>query len=221
MNTTPQISAAEIGLEGTPDPRCLFLILGDVSGSMAGQPIAEVNAGLQLLKTNLIADPLAASRVELALVSFSDGVTVDVDFCSPDNFSPPTLAASGGTNLGAAVVKGLEILNARTAELRAAGASFYRPWFLLLTDAKSGDDIAEAARLVKEAESKKRLSFFPVGVLGADMIALAKLSLRPPLQLEGLNFNELFDWFSVNLASVAVSTPGEQVPLTAPTWAEA
>jgi uncharacterized protein YegL len=221
INSTAQFSEAEIGLEGTPDPRCLFPILVDTSGSMTGKPIAEVNAGLQLLKTNLIADSLAASRVELALLSFSDSVTVDVDFCSPDNFNPPTLAASGGTNLGAAVIKCLDILNARTAELRTAGASFYRPWFLLLTDAKSGDDIAEAARLVKEAESKRRLSFFPVGVLGADMEELSKLSLRPPRQLEGMNFIEMFDWFSVNLASVAVSTPGEQVPLTDPTWATA
>ena len=188
---------------------------------MSGRPITEVNTGLELLKTNLIEDALTASRVEVALVSFNYDIKVEVDFCAPANFTPPTLHTSGGTNLGAAVVKALDILNARTAELRAAGVTYYRPWFLLLTDAKSVDDIAEAARLVQEAESKKRLSFFPVGVLGADMDALAKLSCREPLHLEGLKFAELFEWFSVNLASVAVSQPGEQVPLTAPNWATA
>jgi uncharacterized protein YegL len=111
------------------------------------------------------------------------------------------------------------MLNARTAEYRAAGISYYRPWLMVLTDAESGDDIAEAAQLVKEAESKKRLAFFGIGVLGANKDALGSLSLRPPLCLEGIKFQELFEWLSVNLSSVAVSQPGDQVPLTAPTWA--
>jgi uncharacterized protein YegL len=219
MNTIPQISAAEIGLAQNPEPRCPCLILTDVSGSMAGKPIAEVNAGQQRLKAKLVEDALACLRVELALVTFNENVTVAIDFCSPDNFNPPTLTASGGTHLGAAILKGLEMLNARTAEYRAAGISYYRPWLMLLTDAESGDDIAEAAQLVKEAESNRRLAFFGIGVLGANMNALGSLSLRPPLCLEGIKFQELFEWLSVNLSSVAVSRPGDQVPLTAPTWA--
>lgn len=51
------------------------------------------------------------------------------------------------------------------------------------------------------------------------MDALGSLSLRPPLCLEGIKFQELFEWLSVNLSTVAVSQLGEQVPLTAPTWA--
>ena len=219
MNTTPQISAAEIGLAQNAEPRCPCLILTDVSGSIAGAPIAEVNAGLQRLKAKLVEDALACLRVELALVIFNENVTVAIDFCSPDNFNPPTLTASGGTHLGAAILKGLEMLNTRTAEYRAAGVSSYRPWLMLLTDAESGDDIAEVARLVKEAESNRRLAFFGIGVLGANMDALGSLSLRPPLCLEGIKFQELFEWLSVNLSTVAVSQLGEQVPLTAPTWA--
>ena len=219
MNTTPQISAAEIGLAQNAEPRCPCLILTDVSGSIAGAPIAEVNAGLQRLKAKLVEDALACLRVELALVTFNENVTVEIDFCSPDNFTPPTLTASGGTHLGAAILKGLEMLNARTAEYRAAGISYYRPWLMVLTDAESGDDIAEAAQIVKEAESNRRLAFFGIGVLGANMDALGSLSLRPPLCLEGIKFQELFEWLSVNLSTVAVSQLGEQVPLTAPTWA--
>jgi len=214
-----QVGTDDVNFADNAEPRCACIILADVSGSMDGSPIAEVNAGLQQLKAKLVEDQLACLRVELALVTFNENVTVQVDFSSPDNFNPPTLTATGGTHLGAAILKGLDILNARTAEYRAAGTTQYRPWFLLLTDAKSDDDLSEAARLVKEAESQKRLSFFGVGVLGANMDELTGLSLRPPLHLEGLNFTGLFEWLSVNLSSVAVSRPGDQVPLTAPTWA--
>ena len=218
-DTEEQCSKQEIGFAQNPEPRCACVIVADVSGSMSGIPISELNAGLQQLKSKLIEDPLACLRVELALVAFNDKITIESDFCSPENFNPPTLNASGGTHLGAAVLKGLEMVNSRTAEYRAAGLSYYRPWLMILTDGNSGDDISEAARLVKEAESKKRLAFFGVGVLGADMDQLTSLSLRPPLSLEGIKFTELFEWLSVNLSSVAVSRPGDQVPLTPPTWA--
>jgi uncharacterized protein YegL len=209
----------EIGFAQNPEPRCACLIVADRSGSMAGAPIAELNAGLQQLKSKLVEDPLACLRVELALVSFNHTTTVDADFCSPENFNPAALNASGGTFLNAAVLQGLEMLKNRTANYRAAGLSYYRPWLMVLTDGKSGDDVTEAARLVKEAETKKRLAFFGVGVQGADMDQLTSFSLRPPLCLEGIKFNELFEWLSVNLSSVAVSQPGDQVPLTPPTWA--
>jgi uncharacterized protein YegL len=219
MNTTTPTGAADIEFAQNPEPRCPCVIIADCSGSMDGPPIIELNAGLQQLKTKLIEDALACLRVEIALVTFNDVAKVEVDFCTPENFNPPTLTAAGGTSLGAAILKGLEMLNSRRAEYRAAGINFYRPWLLCITDGKSGDDISEAARLVKEAESAKRLAFFGVGVLGADMDALTSLSSRPALCLEGINFPELFEWLSVNLGSVADSRPGDQVPLTAPTWA--
>ena len=209
----------EIGLADNAEPRCACIILADRSGSMSGSPISAVNTGLKLLKTTLADDALACLRVELALVSFNETATVDVDFCSPENFTPPTLGAGGGTNLGSAILFSLKKLNARRAEYIAAGSSFYRPWFIVLTDAASGDDLSEAGRLIKEAEMQKRLAFFGVGVRGADMKTLAKLSNRPPQLLDGLKFPELFEWLSVNLGSVAVSRPGDQVPLTPPNWA--
>jgi hypothetical protein len=43
-----------------PEPRCPCLLLLDVSGSMRGQPIAELNAGLTTFKDELMADALAA-----------------------------------------------------------------------------------------------------------------------------------------------------------------
>ena len=43
-----------------PENRCPVLLLLDNSGSMQGQPIAELNAGLQVFRDELFADSLAA-----------------------------------------------------------------------------------------------------------------------------------------------------------------
>ncbi|MBU6399687.1 MAG: VWA domain-containing protein, partial [Verrucomicrobia bacterium] len=194
------------------------VVVADRSSSMSGSPVAELNAGLKELHTCLVQDSLACLRVELALVSFSSAPTVDVDFTSPQNFTPPTLSAGGCTMMGAAVVKALELLDNRRAQYRSAGLAVYRPWLVLISDGCSTDDIAEAARRTREAEQRKRLAFFGIGVKGADMEELARFSLRPPLPLDGLKFAELFQWLSASLSSVAVSRPGDQVPLPPPNW---
>ena len=50
-----------------PEPRCPCLLLLDVSGSMRGAPIRELNQGLIQFKDELYADSLAANRVEVGL----------------------------------------------------------------------------------------------------------------------------------------------------------
>ena len=209
---------AGIEFATNPEPRCACLVLADTSGSMDGDPIAQLSAGLDGLKNNLIADPLACLRVELALVTFNASVRTEVDFCSPANFLPSPLRATGGTALGAGLIRALDMLEARRVSYRAAGLPYYRPWLVLITDAMATDDVTEAARRVKEAESNKRVAFFGIGVKTADMNKLAALSNRQPMHLDGLRFSDLFQWLSTSLSAVAVSRPGDQVPLPPPDW---
>ena len=53
-----------------PDPRCPCVLVLDRSGSMTGDRIDELNAGLRQFRDELLADDLAARRVELAVVPF-------------------------------------------------------------------------------------------------------------------------------------------------------
>jgi hypothetical protein len=39
-----------------PEPRCPCVLLLDTSGSMAGQPIAALNAGIQTFQDELLSD---------------------------------------------------------------------------------------------------------------------------------------------------------------------
>jgi uncharacterized protein YegL len=73
--------------------------------------------------------------------------------------------------------------------------------------------VGAAAARIREAEAKKALAFFAVGVEDADMKALATISTRPPLKLSGLRFTELFAWLSTSLQRVSQSQVGEEVQL--------
>ena len=60
-----QNSLEKIEFVENPEPRCAVALVLDVSGSMTGQAIAELNAGLQEFDKDLKADQLASLRVEV------------------------------------------------------------------------------------------------------------------------------------------------------------
>ena len=65
-----QITFATSDFASNPEPRCPCILLLDVSGSMSGRPINELNTGLVTFRDELLADSLALKRVELGIVTF-------------------------------------------------------------------------------------------------------------------------------------------------------
>ncbi|HXK09214.1 MAG TPA: VWA domain-containing protein [Vicinamibacteria bacterium] len=199
-----------------PEPRCPCLLLLDVSGSMAGEPITELNAGLKAFRDELVADELASKRVEVACITFGP-IHVATEFETAGVFQPPWVRALGDTPMGAAITTGLELVRLRKEAYRKNGIAFYRPWVFLITDGAPTDDWTKAAKAVKEGEAGRAFAFFAVGVKGADMDILRRISVRAPLKLKGLGFRGLFQWLSNSMKSVSRSTPGDEVPLKSPT----
>lgn len=203
-----------------PESRCPCMLLLDTSGSMGGEPIRQLNEGINTLKMELELDPLAAKRVEVAMVTFGP-VSYESDFQTVDNFYPKQLVASGDTPIGAAITLGIDLVNKRKQLYKERGVGYYKPWIILITDGAPTDTWSHAAQLIKDGERDNRFAFFAIGVEGANFDVLRHLSVRAPLKLRGLAFREFFLWLSGSLKTVSSKNPGENNKLLPPTgWAD-
>lgn len=205
-----------------PEPRCPCVLLLDVSGSMQGAAIDALNEGLQTFKDELNRDNIAKKRVEVAIITFNSDVNVVQDFVTADQFEPPTLTAQGLTHMGSAIHQGLDIIEARKAQYRTNGVTYYRPWVFLITDGEPQGEldnvVEQAGQRIKNDEANKRVAFFAVGVEGANITRLSQIVVRAPLKLTGLNFQEMFIWLSASMQRVSQSRPDEQVALPPAGW---
>jgi uncharacterized protein YegL len=128
---------------------------------MGGSPIQQLNDGLQHFRDELVADSLAAKRVEVAIITFGP-VTVETEFTTVQNFYAPTLAVAHDTPMGAAIERAIELLVERKSAYKAAKVGYYRPWIFLITDGAPTDSTVRAAQLIREGEASKAFMFFAV-----------------------------------------------------------
>ncbi len=212
-----------------PDQRTACCLVLDTSGSMGQDflqtgaiPIDALNKGVLKFKEAVENDEMALRRVEVAVVTFGGKVEVAQDFVSADQFDPKPLQATGQTPLGEAIMSALDLVEKRKDTYKEHGVPYTRPWILLITDGAPTDSWKKAAAALHAASRAKKVTFFGVGVQGADMVTLAEIapSERPPVALQGLKFSELFEWLSVSLSQVSQSSSGQQLALPSPTgWA--
>ncbi len=114
----------------------------------------------------------------------------------------------GGTNTSEGISLALDEIEKRKQTYRDSGIDYYRPWLFLITDGEPTEPqevVDHIARRLKEADSQKKVAAFSVGVEGADMDVLARISPRRALMLKGLAFSSMFVWLSHSMSRVSRS----------------
>ena len=212
MNTPKETTMNEShnDLIDNPTPRCPVALVLDTSASMSGQPIAQLNTGIQLFIDEVKRDDLARWSVDLAVYTAGGSADCIQSFIGVEQIAGVSpLDASGGTPLGQATRMALDDLDARKKAYRDAGVPYYQPWLVLISDGAPGDIWQDAARRASALSAQRKLVSLPIGVQGANLDLLSQFSSKPAVALDGLKFRELFQWLSASMARVSASTSSD------------
>lgn len=213
------------------EQKTICCLVVDVSGSMSGSPIDQLNQGLQQFHTEIQQDNATASRLEIAIVAFSDTVEIVQQPALVDYFTPPVLQTKGTTKLVDGVFEGISLVRVRKQFYKSTGQPYNRPWIILITDGApdAGQDVKGLAQEIQSGMAAKDFFFLPIGVTGANMDMLDNIAGSytdksgthkvSPLPLASAKFSEFFQWLSQSMAIAGgdANAPGGQ-NIPAPTW---
>lgn len=193
----------------------------DVSGSMRGAPLQELNEGLKAFGEALKADDKASGCADVCVIAFNHQVTTVLPFSPASEYYVPQLSADGGTGMNEAIITALDALEMRKQDYKNIGVDYWRPWFFLMTDGNATDEeqwAADACRRLKEAVQRKKVNFFPMGIgPKADYEKLKSYTSNGQVLKADLNrFKEAFQWLSNSLVSASNSNPSAKAMSMAP-----
>lgn len=216
MSVPVPLVPVELASESVVDGVVVGVPTGRVSKEDIVDPLQELTRGIEDFKRAIQQDPLASLRVEIAIVTFDSRVNLVHDFTTADRLPSIELKTSDGTSMASGINEALDVLERRKEAYRESGTAYYRPWVVLITDGESTDsreDMSSAADRVREAEEGRHVAFFSVGVEGADMRELNRLTPRGAMPLKGYEFREFFKWLSTSMSTVSSSRIDDQINL--------
>jgi uncharacterized protein YegL len=216
-----QIPDIPVDFIDNSDQRTLCVLILDGSGSMSGQKIDALNAGLVSLQNSLQKDTVARGRVRLLILRVGDNnaVTVESDWTDAINFVAPTIEANGTTPLGGALNLAMDKIDEEKNNMKNAGVAYTRPLVWIITDGEPTDmpEWESAANRSVNYMHDKKIQVYCIGVEVDD---LTPLKMTQPgahiLQLANLDFSELFNFLSASVSSASKATPGASVQVTVP-----
>ncbi|NLT11121.1 MAG: VWA domain-containing protein [Clostridiaceae bacterium] len=208
-----QIDASDFGKSTRRRlPICFCL---DVSGSMAGNPIRQLNEGLQGFFSSIRENEETRAAADICIVTFGGTVDIFLPFgrLSKETSVPQIQATTSLTPIGEGILTALELLTARKEGYKELGIKYYQPWLVVITDgAPQGESAIEnmekAIATTNELESSGRLVVFNIGVgNGVDFTLLKRLSIkRPePICIDSAQFSKLFEFLGSSSSSIVSS----------------
>lgn len=157
MPETQATPLTELDLIENPEPRLACMVVIDTSGSMNGEPIAEVNQGIRRLNQEIASDELTLSRAEIGIIAFNGLWSVVQAFGDETDFEESELTAGGGTKMAPPLNAALDAIEARKSQYKEHGIPYYRPIIMLITDGHpehdSRDQLAEVEQRIKTAQA--------------------------------------------------------------------
>lgn len=178
----------------------VYLVL-DTSGSMSGEPIEAVKTGVQTLISTLRQDPYALETAFLSVITFDSEARQPVPLTELASFQMPSIAATGVTELGAALALLGDRIETEVGKTTAEVKGDWKPLIFIMTDGAPTDDWKKGLDRLKKVRTGMIVAC--AAGQGADT-ALLKQITEVVVQLDTADSNTIkafFKWVSASVST--------------------
>lgn len=182
-----------------------FLI--DVSESMVGEPIEQVQNGIRNIIQDLRTDPYALETVFVSVIVFAGKARMAVPLTELYKFYPPTLPIGGGTSLGYAMEYLMNDMDTSIQKTTLEVKGDWKPIIFLFTDGAPTDN---PSRAFQRWNDKYRRGCNLVAVSIGDNVDTNMLGsiTENVLRLKDTDehsFREFFKWVTASIKTSSMS----------------
>lgn len=192
--------------------RLPIYFLVDVSESMIGDPIQQVQEGMKSIIQELRTDPYALETAFVSIIAFAGKAQTISPLTELYKFYPPTFPIGGGTSLGTALHHLMDEMDSSLVRTTLNQKGDWKPIVFLFTDGTPTDDPTAAfARWNEVYRRKANLVVISIGdnvdTQLFDSISDNVLRLN---QTDEMSFKAFFKWVtaSIKTTSMSVSDQG-------------
>lgn len=187
----------------------------DLSSSLTAEAVRNITANLNRFKGIVCQDEKAAKCVDVCVVSFSDHVKVEQDWCPIADLPTFEFSQGGCTNLNGAVMKAATMIRERSGQYAEAGIVEKKPYLIVMTDGMDTvrGNVDEAADYVSKRERDGKLKVFFLGFGAYDRATAAQLTAGSGCAVfevtsGSYDFTDFFDFAGNSVKAASVSAPG-------------
>jgi len=187
--------------------RLPIFFLVDVSESMVGEPIEQVQEGILALIKELRTDPYALDTVYVSIIAFAGKAQKITPMIELVNFYPPKMPIGGGTSLGKALHFLMSEIDSSIQKTTVDQKGDWKPIIFLFTDGNPTDKYDAAfENWNKEYRSKSNLIVISLGD-NTDASIFGKIT-ENVMQLKNTDsesFKKFFKWVTASIKTSSVS----------------
>ena len=182
-----------------------FLI--DVSESMVGDPIDQVQEGIANIIRELRTDPYALETVFVSIIAFAGKTEKISNFVELYNYYPPKLPIGGGTGLGNAIDFLMNDMDVSLKKTTLEEKGDWKPIIFLFTDGRPTDKVDVAFdKWNLKYRNKSNLVAISIGD-NTDTKVLGRITDNV-LQLnktDNESFKKFFKWVTASIKTTSIS----------------
>ncbi len=192
--------------------RLPIYFLVDISESMVGEPIEQVQLGIRNIIQDLRMDPYALETVFVSVIAFAGKADTLTPLTELYKFYPPIFPIGGGTSLGAAMDYLMNDIDKSVVKTTLEEKGDWKPIIFLFTDGTPTDDPARSFDRWNN-KYRKHCNLIAISIgnnIDTNLLSTISDNVLRLNETDEKSFSAFFKWVtaSIKTSSMAVSDTG-------------